>query len=74
LHENYIVSLSPESFELLTNFWQVSWLSRLLFHLLTTPWAPQWYCRTKADPDEIGTGLQLRGQLRNRFIRTGIPF
>jgi hypothetical protein len=34
LHENYIVSLSPESFELIKNFWQVSWLSRLLFYLL----------------------------------------
>jgi len=45
-----------------------------LFHLLMTQGAPQWYCRTKADPDEIGTGLQLRGQLRNWLFAPAFPF
>jgi hypothetical protein len=74
LHENYIVSFSPESFELLINFWQVSWLSRLLFHLLIRRLADNGIAEQKLIPISFGTGLQLRGQLRNRFIRTGIPF
>ena len=50
----------------------------LAFPTLVSPSHPpaggQWYCRTKADPDKLGTGLQLRGQLRNRLFAPAFPF
>jgi hypothetical protein len=54
LHENYIVGLSPESFEQIKNFWQVSWLSRLLFHLLTRRLAGNGIAEQKLIPMRSG--------------------
>ena len=72
LYGNYIVSLSPESFELMQILGRSPGFPDFCVAFSSLK-MKQWHCRTKADPSDVSEGRDYSCGDSSGFY-TGIPF